>query len=77
MSNTGSPWIHFDENHARTNLVVKVEEPSTQSSTMGQASDWTERHRPRSEQLLEGNERADNGSKGTEYKFEKLDVKPK
>ena len=23
---------------------------------MGQASDWTERHRPRSEQLLEGNE---------------------
>ena len=56
MSNKGSPWIHFDENHARTNLVVKVEEPSTQSSTMGQASDWTERHRPRSEQLLEGNE---------------------
>ena len=36
--------------------MVKVDEPSKQGSTMSQASDWTERHRPRSEQLLEGNE---------------------
>lgn len=36
--------------------MVKVEEPSCSSYRMGQASDWTERHRPRSEQLLEGNE---------------------
>ena len=37
-------------------IVVKVEEPSSGCVRMGQASDWTERHRPRSEQLLEGNE---------------------
>lgn len=36
--------------------MVKVEEPSSRCAGMGQASDWTERHRPRSEQLLEGNE---------------------
>ena len=36
--------------------MVKVEEPSSPSRSMGQASDWTERHRPRSEQMLEGNE---------------------
>ncbi len=36
--------------------MVKIEEPSPRSHRMGQASDWTERHRPRSEQLLEGNE---------------------
>tara|TARA_B100000900_G_scaffold106743_3_gene88608 strand:- start:6477 stop:8081 length:1605 start_codon:yes stop_codon:yes gene_type:complete len=36
--------------------MVKIEEPSPQGHPMGQASDWTERHRPRSEQLLEGNE---------------------
>ncbi|RJU93113.1 MAG: AAA family ATPase [Candidatus Poseidoniales archaeon] len=35
---------------------MKVDEPSKPCSFMGQASDWTERHRPRSEQLLEGNE---------------------
>ena len=35
---------------------MKVDEPSTASSTMAQLSDWTERHRPNSEQLLEGNE---------------------
>ena len=36
--------------------MVKVEEPSKQGWTVSQPSDWTERHRPRSEQMLEGNE---------------------
>ncbi len=36
--------------------MVKIEEPSPEGNPMGQVSDWTERHRPRSEQLLEGNE---------------------
>ena len=36
--------------------MVKVDEPSPKCFIMGQPSDWTERHRPRSEQLLEGNE---------------------
>ncbi len=56
MNSNESQWIPFEENHAGNAPMVKVEEPSTGSSTMGQASDWTERHRPRSEQLLEGNE---------------------
>ena len=35
---------------------VKVEEPSEETSTMAEVSDWTERHRPTSERQLEGNE---------------------
>ena len=36
--------------------MVKVEEPPLHLSAWGQASDWTGATRPRSEQLLEGNE---------------------
>ena len=36
--------------------MVKVDDPPPPCLSMAQASDWTERHRPRSEQLLEGNE---------------------